>query len=611
MKQNNMPQTSSAKNDSFLENTCVINGSVRALWHKSAPAAVRRAFSSGNHADGWNAWKRHLASRHVPPEPATLLPGSTPALGWALPEGLDKPQHLRQYPNPDDPAVQKELLEWLGEVAGRAPDAGCALEALAWCHTLPALAAGLSPEVWWGLLEVLLGAAGEAARIEPEANSRQADPLVHQLTAGELALTLAYLLPEITPCRKLGAVGRRVLSSGLVDLLDGEGLPQARDLPLLRPLLACWTRCRALGGQLEGGCWTAAAENQYQWLVRQALRLVRHDGTHVFSNRSAGRWSAELFQAALQFGSDEDDDNIAALVLPQQDKKTGGKRISEAALPQPAIHSEWAATAVLRPRWSRTGERLTVLYPEQWVKLELGCGKDVLFSGTWELEVRIDGRPAVPASAWEEVCWESDEEVDYLELEIGLTDGLRVQRHFALARQDHFLLLADAILGRRRGALEYRGCLPLCPGISFQGAEQTREGFLVGRKPRGSVLPLALPEWRVDVRTGELTQTEQGLELRQWCEGPRLFAPLFFDLDRRRMARRLTWRQLTVAESLEIQPSEVAVGYRVAAGKHQWLIYRSLAQKANRTLLGHNLSTEMLLARFHRCGEVEPLVEIE
>ena len=93
--------------------------------------------------------------------------------------------------------------------------------------------------------------------------------------------------------------------------------------------------------------------------------------------------------------------------------------------------------------------------------------------------------------------------------------------------------------------------------------------------------------------------------------GNALFAPLFFDMDPRRFARRMTWRQLTITESPEIQPADVAVGYRVQLGKEQWLIYRSLAQQANRTLLGHNLSTEMLVARFDPTGEVEALVEIE
>ena len=66
-----------------------------------------------------------------------------------------------------------------------------------------------------------------------------------------------------------------------------------------------------------------------------------------------------------------------------------------------------------------------------------------------------------------------------------------------------------------------------------------------------------------------------------------------------------------MAESLATVPAERAVGYRVAIGKQQWLIYRSLAAKGNRTLLGHNLSTETLVARFAADGEVTPIIEIE
>ena len=125
------------------------------------------------------------------------------------------------------------------------------------------------------------------------------------------------------------------------------------------------------------------------------------------------------------------------------------------------------------------------------------------------------------------------------------------------------------------------------------------------------MLPLALPEWREQAGVGALIATPQGLELHQAADGQRLMAPLFVDLDPRRMRRRLTWRQLTVAESLSIQPADVAGGYRVAVGSQQWLIYRSLGPRGNRTVLGHNLSTESLVARFDSSGEVEPIIEIE
>jgi hypothetical protein len=90
-----------------------------------------------------------------------------------------------------------------------------------------------------------------------------------------------------------------------------------------------------------------------------------------------------------------------------------------------------------------------------------------------------------------------------------------------------------------------------------------------------------------------------------------LFAPLFLDLDPRRFASPVTWRRLTVAENLEIQPPGVAVGYRVQCGKKQWLIYRSLAPQGNRTLIGHNLCSEFLCGSLDRQGNVTTMVEIE
>ncbi len=591
----------------------MINGSARRLWHKSAPRTVRLGFSSGDDLDGWTAWKEHLATRKRPADTEELLPADTGALNWALPDGLERPpspdwldqaRELLDHRRPADPTLQRDLLGWLAESAGAADEA-YALQSLAACRAIARLAALLSPEVWWALLDHLLATVADAQLIEPDGH-----PLVHQLLAGELAFTLAYLLPEITPCRKLKSAARQTLSSGLVDLLDGEGLPHANHLGLLRPLLACWTRCRAMGDQLKSGCWTNAADCQYEWLIRQALCLARHDGSQVLSHGSAGARDPGLFEAALQLGGDHDDLEIAALVLPRP-KQAGKRRHDESALPKPANHSPWAAAAVLRPQWSRSGERLTVLYPQRHLRMELSCGKDLLLSGLWELQLRVDGRPATPESDWEQLCWVSDDDVDFLELEIEFSGGLRVQRQMLLAREDHLLLLADVVLDSRPRRLEYRGCLPLCPAVSFKPADQTREGFLIGSKRRALVLPLALPEWRADRRPGRLVQTEKGLELHQSTRARSLYAPLLFDLDRHRMTRPMTWRQLTVAESLVIQPDEVAVGYRVAVGKEQWLIYRSLAKRANRTLLGHNLSSEMLLAQFHGSGEVEPLLEIE
>lgn len=172
-------------------------------------------------------------------------------------------------------------------------------------------------------------------------------------------------------------------------------------------------------------------------------------------------------------------------------------------------------------------------------------------------------------------------------------------------------MLGDSLLLGQPGRIAYRGSLPLGHGVAFDAAEETHEGLLVAGRHLVPVLPLALPEWRTGRPIGSLAADGGVLELNQSTEGSAMFAPLFLDLRQNRITRPTTWRQLTIAQDREIVPADIAAGFRVAIGKKQWLIYRSLARRANRTLLGHNLSTEMLAGRFTRKGEVEPLLEIE
>ena len=621
------------------------------VWHKSAPQCVRglclereagEVEDSERYQGAWQAWAKHLRKRKEPVAPAKLFSSKTYPLTWALPEEFADCMSVAELSADDEAgsvSVDEEMIcQWLdsgpcegcvceeGVCGGEAADLAYVLEALALSHALPRLAGNVSPATWWALLERLVSVAIDASVLTPIEHG-----MVSQLAGGELALTLAYLFPEITVCRKLARQARAVLSVGLVDLLDGQGMPHAGELVSMRPLLASWTRCRAMGATMKKGCFNTDAEAQYQWLIRQSLRLARADGSAVFSRlaadageeadrkakKAAAQRCCDLFDAALRFG-DKDDRKIAAEILPKWDKRQSGS-----ALPEAPYHSEWAAVGVLRPDWSAAGARLTALFNgRSAVGVELSCGKNVVFSGPWKWDVSVDGKRLEPLSDWEEVCWVSDEDADYLELEMAMSEDVVLQRHMLMARDDGFLLMADSVLceeesdndanAENKPAIEYCSKLPLVPGIGYEPAEKSREALLTnGKKNIAHVLPLALPEWRSGGSPGTLERADGGLELKFSVRGNALFAPLFFDLDPRRFARRMTWRQLTVAESLQKRPADVAVGYRVQLGREQWLIYRSLAQTANRTLLGHNLSTEMLVARFDPAGEVEALVEIE
>ena len=78
-----------------------------------------------------------------------------------------------------------------------------------------------------------------------------------------------------------------------------------------------------------------------------------------------------------------------------------------------------------------------------------------------------------------------------------------------------------------------------------------------GGKRSCLVVPLALPEWRDAHAVGALSSGGGRLTLSQQAQGRNLCCPLFIDLDPRRVAKQRTWRQLTVAESLEIVGPDV------------------------------------------------------
>lgn len=591
-------------------------------WHKRAPRRVCRAYETSDER-GWAAWSKHLAGRKLRPL-SKLLPGKPSPLAWALIEDAESSPArqlialLGSLAGPARrarPAIQAAAEAWLALDArpGRAAcdDVPWGLECLAWCGALPQLTAHLPEPLWWSLLDRLTATAGSDARAS-------LDPLAVQLLQGELPLALAYSFPELEVCQALAEAGRRTVIAGASELLDGEGLPHCRYLHLLRPLLACWTRCRAVGRALgaaparePGG---GIDERQFAGLLEHALRLSRPGGQQVFASAQSPRWNPNLLTAARQLAGDEPS---LKRVLRLAEKGAPRSRASHSKtsrkdVPSPSFQGEWAGLAVLRPNWARTSPRLTVAYGSRQVNTELSLGEKCLWSGAWTLDVRFNDRPLAILGDWEQISWESDDNVDYLELEAQLSDGVTVERHILLSRRDPIVLLADAVLGIQQGTIEYRATLPLAGYSNFQGAVETRDGLLsASRRPRARVLPLALGEWRSTPTQGSLHVGSSGLELAQSAEAQSLFAPLFIDLSGRRLSKEVTWRHLTVAQKREIVPREVAVGYRVQAAKAQWLVYRSLAAPEIRTVLGSNLMHEFMVGQFPPHGPVEALIEIE
>ncbi len=539
---------------------------------------------------------------------------ATHPLRWALPDAyraLPTPRLLKRLTRrgaakrlAKGPAA-RWLEDFLADARRLEPDAVWALESLAWCQLLPRLACTLPGDLWQALHDLLLGAALGAERTDVHE-----DPVVHQLLGVELPLTLACVLPNQSGCRELVEPAARALSFGLSELLDGNGLIGAAHLAHFRLLLACWTRCALLDRAARFELFDRESRDLYARAVRQALRLSRADGTLVLSSGPSGEWCPDLWDAALAQAGGRTNRKLSRLVLPgRRVKKRRGR--GQDQLPRLSAYSEWGQACVMRAAWSRKSPQFACLFDDQRLRAEVSTAGRLLWSGDVTPRVSVDGRQLEYASDWTELCWFTDKDVDYLELEIDCQDGWQIQRQMLLARRDELLLLADVVLGPRPASLRYELQLPLCGDVRCEWSPETREGLLCDGRVRGTVLPLALPEWRAAAADGALEGSGDMVRLAMDRTACRLYAPLLFDLMPRRVRRPRTWRRLTVAERLVSQPQDVAVGYRVQLGYDQWLIYRSLAPRASRSVLGQNLVDEFAAARFKTDGTLRSLIEVQ
>jgi hypothetical protein len=253
-----------------------------------------------------------------------------------------------------------------------------------------------------------------------------------------------------------------------------------------------------------------------------------------------------------------------------------------------------------------------VTYEQSENRIELSHGNSVLFTGELASHLTLDKSlgNAATCNDWEQVAWESDTDIDYLEIEKDISPHTRLQRSFLLARSDQFLLVADAVISRSEMPIHHRIDFPLGDGITVDSEHDSWELTLQAPQALARVLPLGLPEWKAGCRHGSLKVKQRSLSIEQTGH-TRLFVPLFIDLSPKRGSRKLTWRRLAIGENRRNLPPHIAVGYRVQVGREQWLIYRSLDRPTPRTVLGQNLLCEFHVSRFLPSGEAESLIEVQ
>ena len=541
----------------------------------------------------------------LPDELFSTKAGTTPQLFWGLPLGLRPSRPISRE------AVPPVRLPWD-------------------CFDLLSTVRKYARENT-AVAETAAALVQDAAAISPEQQ-----PLAFLLMCAELPLTLAYLCPE--KYSGLRAEAERAVRLFLETWFDDNGMPHVNVLNELRLFLASFVRMRLMADRM--GTLPEDLVTFFNNVVHQALCLTRPDGSQVFSSLGAGSkstespWNPELFVAALQQDTDANDKKTGLAFLPgfRGSKSKASARQNGESLPDGCGISDWSRLAVMRHDWN--GSSVTVKWdatPD--VELEISRGRTVLFSGSWTFAMsskrkkqRAAAEPdlllhQLPLSEgesyWHVSSWTEDEDVAMLTLEASHPMYM-VRRQILLAKKDDFVLLMDSAAPycqQEPGSkLTCQTRLVLNPSLQWTQNDDSREIHAIRPNAKASsaaILPLALPEWQTSAnRSNRFQIARDALVCTCTIPGDGAFVPLFCDLSPKRSDKALTWRQLSIGEKREPVPSYAASGFRVQIAESQWLIYRSLTPPVPRTVLGHHLNDEFLVARFTAEGTIEDLVRI-
>ncbi|MDR1923109.1 MAG: hypothetical protein LBQ66_01950 [Planctomycetaceae bacterium] len=267
----------------------------------------------------------------------------------------------------------------------------------------------------------------------------------------------------------------------------------------------------------------------------------------------------------------------------------------------------------------------------------LFVGKKEVLSGTWQALLWHNGDLLQNVSEWNESYSQKEDGYELTIIEIQLEMDFMLRRYFLLDEVDKIFITGDAILHaslnnpKNQDQKEHYNNTP---NLAYESIYNLSERFIISHgyansgqnkkrnnnsqkndilfrpvpkndqmfKPLFRVIPLVMSELTF------LQAKQDRLHLRQDCVANAMFAPLFFDFKRTRLERDFSWCELTVGEELEKVQHDKAAGFRIQLGKEQFLLYASLTQPANRTLLGHNLIDEFCFAKFDPKKGVETLV---
>jgi hypothetical protein len=454
------------------------------------------------------------------------------------------------------------------------------------------------------------------------------------LAEGELPALLGRLCTEVRGARRIAAEGAQTLRVDLQKLTDADGTPHARLLERLPLCLAPLVRATYTAQVLGKPWWDDASRVRFRRLVTQSAALCRSSGQTALSNGATSAPVALLRTAAhlaglkprhrtAQFLLSIADDvgDLTSDVAPTP-RRHGAHQIGRkrrrlhptSRKHRPATQSDWAQLACLRNNWGLGADACVIAFDGNVPRIDLTAFGVPLLSGPWCYATTIAGDPAPAVEHWECVCWYTDHDADFVEIQGSAGGQTTLLRQALLSRTDHFLLLNDVVRSadQAAGDLTHTLRLPFASAITASSDALTREWRIeMGSLPM-RMFPLGLPQHTVHAAAGRLHIDSAGLELSHRASGNGLSTPLLLDWSPVRRDEPAQWRPLTVAENGHVLAAWQATAYRLRVGEHQWVYYHSLRPgETARTVLGLHTFHETVIGEFSSTGEIEPIVVVE
>lgn len=458
--------------------------------------------------------------------------------------------------------------------------------------------------------------------------SSDCDPTLHDdqwlLTRGEIPWRSGLLFGEVRGAGKLLRSGQCALRRQLDEMTDTDGSPHARLLERLPLAIAVCTRSMYAGEVCGEPLWNHSTRDRFERLIERSTALCQPDGRLALSNGASFAPVSLLRTASRLVGLKSTEGPVQRLsVLPDdrslrsaKGRRRSVKLRSRGGRPRPAespsSQSDWAELTCMRNNWWPGSDSCVIAHHESEPRLYLTVFDTPLLEGRWKTQTCIaDGAPT-PEGEWGSVCWFSDDDADYVELQRDYADAVTLTRQALLSRTDHFLFLADCLTISDERPIRHSFRLPLAAGTSVRGETRSRRLKVSAGEIVATVYPLGLEEDRVVRAHGRIAIEEGHLVLEQTTVATGLYLPLVIDWSPDRRRSDATWRRLTVAEDGAVVPADQAGGYRLRIGAHQWVFFRNLRRgRSPRTVLGHHTACETVIGEFTAEGEVEPTVMVE